>query len=96
MKREVWKKLSKERQETWEKLNNDNKANFLGYTNKKLESRSESEKGAFITEVLTQVQDKDDDDDRRTCLSRVQICVSLSFSPLTHSFDSTAANCSRQ
>jgi hypothetical protein len=36
---------------------------------------------------------------RRTCLSRVRFVRSshfYSFSPLTHSFDSTAANCSRQ
>jgi hypothetical protein len=62
MKREVWKKLSKEGQETWDKLSNDNKANILGYTNKKLETRSDGERAAFISEVLTQVQGEDDDD----------------------------------
>jgi hypothetical protein len=40
MKREVWKKLSKEGQETWDKLNNNDKANILGYINKKLEAKS--------------------------------------------------------
>jgi hypothetical protein len=62
MKREVSKKLSKEGQETWDKLSNNNKANILGYTNKKLEARSDGERAAFITEVLTQVQEDDDDD----------------------------------
>jgi hypothetical protein len=62
MKREVWKKLTKEGQETWDKLSNDDKANILGYTNKKLETRSDGERAAFISEVLTQVQGEDDDD----------------------------------
>jgi hypothetical protein len=56
MKQEVWKKLSKDGQETWDKLSNDNKANILGYTNKKLKTRSDGERAAFISKVLTQVQ----------------------------------------
>jgi hypothetical protein len=65
MKREVWKKLSKEGQETWDKLNNNDKANILGYVNKKLEAKSDGERAAFITEVLTQAQDEDDDDNKK-------------------------------
>jgi hypothetical protein len=65
MKREVWKKITKEGQETWDKLCNDDKANILGYVNKKLEAKSDSERAAFITEVLIQAQDKDDDDDKK-------------------------------
>jgi hypothetical protein len=52
MKREVWKKLSKEGQETWDKLSNDDKANILGYVNKKLEAKSDGERAAFITKSL--------------------------------------------
>jgi hypothetical protein len=65
MKREVWKKLSKEGQETWDKLSNDDKANILGYVNKKLEAKSDGKRAAFITEVLIQAQDKEDDDDKK-------------------------------